>query len=171
MRKLILHVFSMLSMSDNSTSPTSNVSKTSPGGIRTLQFNTLKFFQSIFFDLTILRQFPRKCNSPFEILCPYILDMTKSIVIQIEQFLSREYSRVCGEYKGNFKVCLNHHHSIILIISVPDFLLLVYCQLLFLVQDISFFQISSFSFFSQSLEICLTLKSLPILEITSIAIK
>ena len=33
--------------------------------------------------------------------------MTKPTVIQIEQFLSREYSRVCGEYKGNLKACLN----------------------------------------------------------------
>ena len=65
--------------------------------------------------------------------------MTKPTVIQIEQFLSREYSRVCGEYKGNFKVCLNHHHNIILITSVPDILLLVYSQLFFLAQGISFF--------------------------------
>ena len=66
--------------------------------------------------------------------------MTEPIAIQIEQFLSREYSRGCGEYKGNFKVCFNHQHNIILITSVPDFLLLVYSQLFFLVQDISFFR-------------------------------
>ena len=65
--------------------------------------------------------------------------MTKPTVIQIEQFLSREYSRVCGEYKGNLKVCLNHHNNIVLITPVPDFLLLVYSQLFFLVQNTSFF--------------------------------
>ena len=46
--------------------------------------------------------------------------MTKPIVIQTEQFPSREYMRVCGEYKGNFKVCLNRYHNIILITQVPD---------------------------------------------------
>ena len=72
--------------------------------------------------------------------------MTKPIVIQTEQFLSKEYSRVCGEYKGNFKVCLNHHHNMILITSVPDFMLLVYSQLFFLVQDISFHNCQKFNF-------------------------
>ena len=66
-------------------------------------------------------------------------DMTKPIVIQIEQFFSREYSRVGGEYKENFKVCLNHHHNIILATSVPNFLILVYSQLFFLVPDIYIF--------------------------------
>ena len=76
--------------------------------------------------------------------------MTKPTVIQIEQFLSREYSRVCGEYKGNFKVCLNHHHNI-LITPVPDVLLLVYSQLFFLVQErypplVSFHNFHKFNF-------------------------
>ena len=34
--------------------------------------------------------------------------MTRPIVIQVEQFFSKEYSAVCGEHKGNFNVCLNH---------------------------------------------------------------
>ena len=39
--------------------------------------------------------------------------MTKPIVIEIEQFLSRECCRVSGEYKANFKVCLKHdQHNI-----------------------------------------------------------
>ena len=65
--------------------------------------------------------------------------MTKAIVIQIEQFFSIEYSRVYGKYKGNFIVYLNHHHIIILVTSIPDILLLVYSELIFQVQDISFF--------------------------------
>ena len=64
--------------------------------------------------------------------------MTKPIVIEIEQFLSRECCRVSGEYKANFKVCLKHDRNIISITSVPDFLLLVYSKLFFLAQDISF---------------------------------
>ena len=72
--------------------------------------------------------------------------MTKPIVIQTEQFLSRECSRVCGEYKGNSKVCLNDHGNIILITSVPDLLLLVYFKLFFLVQDTSFHNCQKFNF-------------------------
>ena len=151
MTKPILHVLSVLSMSDrsylNHLLPQQMFQKISFGGMRTSQFNISNFFQSRFFDLTTLKSFPREYNSPFDILCPYISDMTKPIVIQIEHFFPREYSRVCGEYKGNFEVCLNHHRNKILITSVPDFLLLVYFQLFFLVQGISFFSISSFSFF------------------------
>ena len=65
--------------------------------------------------------------------------MPKPIVIQIEQFSSEEYSRVCAEYKENFKVCLNDHHNIILITSVPNLLILVYPKSFFLVPDTSFF--------------------------------
>ena len=151
MTKLILHVLSVQSMSDrsylNHLLPQKMFQKISFGGMRTSQFNISNFFQSRFFDLTNLKSFPREYNSPFDILCPYISDMSKPIVIQIEQFFPREYSRVCGEYKGNFEFCLIHHRNKILITSVPDFLLLVYSQLFFLVQGISFFQISSFSFF------------------------
>ena len=66
----------------------------------------------------------------------------------------REYSRVCGEYKGNFKVCLNHHHNIILITSVPDFLLLVYTWLFFLVQDI-YFQIWKYHYCNKVIWNCI----------------
>ena len=65
--------------------------------------------------------------------------MTKPIVIEIEQFLSREWCRVSGEYKENFEVCLKHDRNIISITSVLDFLLLAYSKLFFLAQDISFF--------------------------------
>ena len=65
--------------------------------------------------------------------------MTKRIVIQIEQIFSRDYSRVCEEYKANFKICLNYYQSMILITSAPNILLLVYSQFFFLVQDMSLF--------------------------------
>ena len=133
--------------------------------------------------------FPHKYNSPLKFcVCTVetwliqIFRQTQTRVIQIEQCSLREYSRICGEYKGNFIVWLNLHYIIILITSVSDFLVLVYSQLYFLVPDTSFFQISSFSFFSQSSEIqfqyclshafnrslgndCLTLKSPPKLKI------
>ena len=63
--------------------------------------------------------------------------MTKPIVIEIEQFLSRECCRVSGEYKANFKVCLKHDQHNINYLGT-GFVDIVYSKLFFLAQDLSF---------------------------------